>query len=205
MSTLSDSSTYSIFQDAIDFFHTILEYLYGWFWGYDNWNLVISFIVLLPAATSVVLFLLDWIFDVRDEFSEFHSFADYYKSFKYHFKYKYCSKSKQRYYARDIYKKQKGLTDEEFRQRHAMKMQEYNAFNRNQVNLYEYQRQKRYDNEDKGFRYEYSGNWSKSEPFTETVERYKVEHDIKVENPRYYFDKKKLDISVVDDDESSAS
>ena len=57
---------------------TIMEPI-GWLFE------VLSGVLYLPFAAGALCLIIDWVFDVRDEFSNFHRLEDYTSSFRQHF------------------------------------------------------------------------------------------------------------------------
>ena len=45
-------------------------------------TIIAGLIVITPIATGALCLIIDWVFDVRDEFSNFHRLEDYTSSFR---------------------------------------------------------------------------------------------------------------------------
>ncbi len=48
-------------------------------------TIIAGLIVITPIAAGALCLIIDWVFDVRDEFSNFHRLEDYTSSFRQHF------------------------------------------------------------------------------------------------------------------------
>lgn len=65
-------------------FQVLSEVLY-WPFQINEDMVIVGLIVITPIVAGALCLIIDWIFDVRDEFSDFHRLEDYTSSFRQHF------------------------------------------------------------------------------------------------------------------------
>lgn len=65
-------------------FQVLSEVLY-WPFQINEDTVIVGLIVITPIAAGALCLIIDWVFDVRDEFSNFHRLEDYTSSFRQHF------------------------------------------------------------------------------------------------------------------------
>lgn len=65
-------------------FQVLSDVLY-WPFQVNEDTVIVGLIVITPIAAGALCLIIDWVFDVRDEFSNFHRLEDYTSSFRQHF------------------------------------------------------------------------------------------------------------------------
>lgn len=89
-------------------------------------NKIVFSCFIVPLVTSCILIVIDFIFDVRDEFTDFNKFKD-----NFNFKYKYFYSKRRKQHELDmnaVYQKSKENSD----YKHRLKMEELRTFKENE-------------------------------------------------------------------------
>lgn len=104
-------------------------------------NDTLMYFILLPVITLSIFLIFDFIFDIRDNFSEIHKFQNYLPYYKYR-NFKQDKKQKQ-IDMDEVYRKSRENAD----YKHRLKMEEYKAFSDNYNKIRENQEKnnKRYE------------------------------------------------------------
>lgn len=80
---------YNISEDTImepiGWLFEVLSGLLYWPFQINEDTIIVGLIVITPIAAGALCLIIDWVFDVRDEFSNFHRLEDYTSSFRQHF------------------------------------------------------------------------------------------------------------------------
>ncbi|MCH5320868.1 MAG: hypothetical protein J1E36_03850 [Eubacterium sp.] len=114
---------FDYFDDFLSFFYYVSEYIIVFILDH---KVVFSFF-LVPIVAATLFVVIDFIFDVRDSFSDFNSFKDYFRYSKYKFYYSTHKKKKQ-LDMEEIYQRSRQNTD----YKHNLRMQEMKYFRENE-------------------------------------------------------------------------
>ena len=71
--------------EPIGWLFQVLSDVLHWPFQANEDMVIVGLIVITPIAAGALCLIIDWIFDVRDEFSNFHRLEDYTSSFRQHF------------------------------------------------------------------------------------------------------------------------
>lgn len=110
---------FEYFYDFFDFFAIVFIYIIDFI---TTHKVIFSFLM-VPILSVSLFIIIDFIFDVRDSFSDFNSFKDYFRHSKYRLY--YSTHKKQRQLDMDeVYQRSRQNAD----YKHKLKMQEMNYF-----------------------------------------------------------------------------
>lgn len=71
--------------EPIGWLFEVLSSVLYWPFQINEDTVIVGLIVITPIAAGALCMIIDWVFDVRDEFSNFHRLEDYTSSFRQHF------------------------------------------------------------------------------------------------------------------------
>lgn len=79
------SSVDDTFLEPVYWLFQVLSEVMYWPFQVNEDMVVVGLIVITPIAAGALCLIIDWVFDVRDEFSNFHRLENYTSSFRQHF------------------------------------------------------------------------------------------------------------------------